>query len=880
MEEAILEREAALAALGDALDAALARRGGSVFVAGEAGIGKTALVRRFVRARGGDADFLLGLCDPLSTPRPLGPLHDIARGLGPRLRQALEAGERSVVFELLLDELDRRDAATVLVVEDLHWADEATLDLLRFLGRRIGERRVLLVLTFRDDELGSDHPLRRVLGEWPPRGARRIVLSPLSAEAVGVLCRGSARDPVELHRVTGGNPFFVTELLAGASATAPSTVRDAVLARAARLAPDARAALELVSVIPGSAPLRLLDGAGLLDGTGTVAAGALDACVQHGLLRAEPGAVAFRHELARLAVLSSLPPERAAAAHAAVLRSLLRLAGGSGALAEIVHHAAACGDAAVLLEHAPRAAREAAAVGAHQEAAAHWAQALTHAAALLPQERRAFHEAHAYELYLTGRTDEAIGSRRAALELCRALADREGEGRNLRWLSRLSWFAARSEDARSFAERALEVLEPLAAGAEYAMACSNRAQLHMLAHEHDEAIAVGSRAVERARALGEDEILSHALNNVGTARLGRDDVERGERDLEESLALALAGRFEEHAARAYTNLACQAVERFDYSRARALFEVGLAFTKERDLDAWGLYMRAWRARLALETGRWDEASEDAEAILSRPRVPVITRMPATIVLGTVRARRGDPGALAALDEAWEAARETGELQRLVPAGVARAEALWLDGRLAAFASELRPLLDLARRRGLGRMAGEVAFWLARAGEPPLDPAGLPDFLGLVGLVGPWALALEGRWRAAADEWGRLGRPYERASALAQGDEDARKLALEAFLALGALPAADRLRRELREAGVRAIPRGPQPSTRAHPAGLTLRQREVLALLGEGLTYGQVARRLFVSAKTVEHHVGAILARLGVASRGEAVELARERGWLA
>ena len=213
----MLERDEALARL-----EAAAQAGGRVaIVAGEAGIGKTTLVRRFAEGR----DVLWGACDDLTVPEPLGPLRDLGVADGPAL----------------LGELG------VCVLEDCHWADEATLDVLAHVGRRI--RRSgggLLVLTFRDDELALDHPLRRVIASIPPADVVRVPLAPLSREAVAEL----GGDDV-LYEATGGNPFLVTEAVAGRRAT----VRDAVLARAARLSPDARRALELVSVVPARTEL-------------------------------------------------------------------------------------------------------------------------------------------------------------------------------------------------------------------------------------------------------------------------------------------------------------------------------------------------------------------------------------------------------------------------------------------------------------------------------------------------------------------------------------------------------------------------------------------------------------------------------------------------
>src|SRR3954451_21540011 len=247
----LLERDHNLAELDAALTNARNGHGGLVLVGGEAGIGKSTLVQTFWPAQGGAARILSGACDALSTPRPLGPLVDIARQSNGDLRRLLASGAaREDVFNALLDVIAREATPTILVFEDIHWADEATLDLLRFLPRRLGDLPAVLIATYRDDEIGPSHPLRVVLGDLATAQAiRRIALAPLSAGAVQTLAAGSSLDPETLHQSTRGNPFFVSEMAASGSNGIPQTVRDAILARSARLSRSARAALETAAVI-------------------------------------------------------------------------------------------------------------------------------------------------------------------------------------------------------------------------------------------------------------------------------------------------------------------------------------------------------------------------------------------------------------------------------------------------------------------------------------------------------------------------------------------------------------------------------------------------------------------------------------------------------
>ena len=304
-DASLLERAEELAALAECLEVVVdCSRGRLVLVAGEAGVGKTALVQRFCDGLGGSVRILWAVCDPLFAPRPLGPLLDLARVTDGELKAQVEGGaEPHVVANALLRELEHR-APTVLVLEDVHWADEATLDVLRLVARRAESVPALVVATYRDEQLARSDPLRVVLGELPTRGSvTRLTLDRLSRDAVAALSQGSALDADELYELTAGNPFFVTEALAAQTQRVPPTVRDAVLARAARLTPSARSLLEAAAIVPRRVELWLLEELGQLP------PGSLDECLSAGMLVADMDGVAFRHELARLAVEESLAPD-------------------------------------------------------------------------------------------------------------------------------------------------------------------------------------------------------------------------------------------------------------------------------------------------------------------------------------------------------------------------------------------------------------------------------------------------------------------------------------------------------------------------------------------------------------------------------------------
>jgi DNA-binding CsgD family transcriptional regulator/tetratricopeptide (TPR) repeat protein len=858
----LLERAAELAALDEALAAVRSSgQGRLVLLSGEAGIGKTSLLRAFCATHGDVATFRGG-CDPLFTPRPLAPFIELADAAGGRLAARLSrGGTPAEVLGTLAEELPRRGPA-LLVVEDLHWADEATLDVVRLLGRRLDSLPLVVVLSYRDERVDRGHPLRFVLGDLPTSGTKRLALRPLSAGAVAALAGDEKIDSDALARRTGGNPFFVTEVLAARGAEIPATVRDAVLGRAARLGGQARRILDAVSIFPPRAELSLLEECvpGYPDG--------LDECLAAGMLHPEGAAVAFRHEIARFVLDAELPPHERVTLHRAALLSLSRALPPDPA--RLAYHAEGAGDREAVLHWAPLAAERAAALGSHREAAQQYARALREADALGPEQRAELHERRSYECYLTDQMPEALDARLHALAEHRRRGDRLREGDAHRWVSRLRWFLGENEAAEREAQAALDLLDGPPPGPELAMAYSNMSQLRMLARDSDAGIAWGERAIALAERLGEDEILVHALNNVGASHCQRGDPD-GRATLERSLDLALAAGLEEHAARAYTNLASQMVESRDYAVADAYLERGIAYCREHDVDSWRLYMTGWLARSHLDQGRWDEAADAATTVLRYPNPAAPSRIKPLTVVGRLRARRGDPEAWESLDEALRLAEGMAELQRLAPVAVARAEARWLDGELELVAGETGETLAVALESGDPWAAGELAMWRRRAG--------VREHLPEAGLAEPWALELAGDGEAAARCWSQLGCPYEAALALTAAEtEQPLRRSLAELERLGATRTSACVARMLRSRhGVRGLAVGPRPATRANPGGLTGRELDVLELLTEGLRNREIAARLHLSEKTVHHHVSAILHKLAVPTRGQAVAEASRLG---
>ncbi|MBV9831860.1 MAG: AAA family ATPase [Marmoricola sp.] len=850
----LLEREDLLAQLARALDESVASHGRLVLLGGEAGVGKSAVVRSAVASAHAPVVTGVGHCDHVAAPAALGPVLEAAPEVADLVEQDLD---RLVLFRRVLATLG--SGPRLLVLEDVHWADEATLDLLRFLGRRVEQHPLLVVATYRDDEVGPDHPLGTVLGDLATAaGVRRLRVPPLSLASVRRLAGdvGSRLDPELLHERTGGNAFYVTEVLAAGEDTVPATVRDAVLARAARLSREGQGVLAAAAVLAQPADLTLLTRVSGQDPS------AVDECVVAGLLVGDGRTWGFRHELARLGVEATLTPSERVRLHAAALAALQD--GEEADVHRLVVHAEQCGDAATVRRYAAPAAARSSRLGGHREAAELYRLALRHHPTH-DVERAGLCTALSYECYLTDQVPEAYEARREAMEL---VADPRAVGDAERWLSRICWYLGRGEEARLWMDRAVRTLESAGEGRELAMAYSNRAQLHMLAFDVAETVEWGTKALRMARRVGDTETEIHALNNMGTALCLGGDYLRGVTMLEQSRDLALAADAHEHVARAYTNLSSASVTTRHLAEAERYLTAGIDYCVERDLDSWSHYMRAWVPRLAEERGELERAEELAIDLLARHGLPPIARIPAAVVAAQVAHRHGADGR-DWLEEATALARPTREAQRLVPPAVAWAELAWLDGR----PEEIEAHVDLAWSTAVDHPQAwelaELTWWLSVGGVRRAVPVELPA---------PFALMLAEAWEPAADAWRELGVPYWEALALGRAaDLESARRSLAALDRLGATAARAAVVRDRHAAGL-PVPRAGQ-AVDGDGVGLTPREHEVLLLLADGLSDSDIAEALVLSRKTVGHHVSAVLRKLDSPSRSRAVAAAGRRGIL-
>ena len=851
----LLERDAALAALAESRDAAARGEGRVVFVTGEPGIGKTALITRFAGDLGAEARVLRGTCDDLSIPRPLGPIQDLVGSVSAPLEEALSAGAAShEIQSLLIAELELPPQPTLLVLEDVHWADDATLDSITVLGRRIGALPALLVLTYREGEAPPGHPLRAALGAIRADDSIFIDLSPLSRGAVATLA-GSHADGV--YAATGGNPFYVTELLdTPTPSELPPSVANAVLGRASRLDDPARRLVELVSVVPSRVSTAVLD-AVMPDW----AAAAVEP-ERRQLLEVDPRYVHFRHELARNAIRSSVPIAARRRLHGEILDALL--AAGADP-ADVVHHAEAAGAEEVVAEYALIAARRAAALDSNREAYSHYRRASDFFERLPGPERATALEELATAAYAVGRLEDAFPAIDRAIAAFGELGDEAAVGRCTRVLSRFHWFAGDGEAARRKAVEAIAILEPLGESVELARAYSGLSQLAMLAEDFEPALAWGEQALELAIRLGDETTRAHALVNIGSARIDLDQRETA--TLVEAHRIADAAGDRHEATRALCNLGYAQMSWVRPQEALRFARQGLAYGQEHEVHTLTSYATTMIAWLGLRAGAWDEAERATRGELERRST--VPQLLAKTVLAELAVRRGDPDALERLADIAAQADRAGEVQRIAP--VLELATVWSltsgepmpTERFEAVVEEIWPL---SSRAGWGAM--RIAAWAAVVG---IDVAYDQP------LSAPHAAMLQHDWLGAAAAFGEVGWTYDRALMLSLlDDEGSLTEAIEIARRLGAEPLTRRVAQRLRELGLN-VPQGPRQATRANPAGLTGRQLEVLSLLVGGLTNAEIAERLVVSPRTAEHHVAAVLTKLGAATRRDAARRASELG---
>ena len=692
-------------------------------------------------------------------------------------------------------------------------------------------------------------------------------MGPLSIDAVSKLATGHGLHAASLYATTGGNPFYVTQVLAAEGAQVPATVRDAVLARVDRLGPDTRSVLRCLSVVPSRVEWWLVDA--LIEDSDI----ALAEAERAGVVGVGPTHVWFRHELARRAVESSMPTAESARHNRLVLSALADRAVESS---RIVHHASAAHDIAALLEHGPGAIQEAMRVGSLRQAVAHLTHMLRHEDRIALRERAAMYSDRAYCLYLLNRFRESVADAEKAVKMSETDADPIQLGGALIRLTRAAYWAYGPLAAQRAAHRAAEVLEATGDTEQLARAYGNLARAHSnlatvggVAEPAPTSVEYAERALELAELLDRDDLRSHALNYQGSGRLSVGD-ESGGADLDRAIDLAVDDARVEYAVRACVNAAGSAHRAGRLDDAERYVEQGLRLGADGEFHAGTYRLELTRQSVLAARGDWDAAEDGLRGLITMPGEPGIMGPLARQLLARILARRGSDQATDLLSEVAESAAASDDIYVVGPVTAALVEAAWLRGEAQLMLDLAAPALRMAENQGHRLTQCELIRYLQRAGH---DVAPETD----IG-VGPWLPGLAGRWREAAKAWAAVGERYEAALELASsGQQHAMLESLATLDELDAVAAAAIVRRRLREAGAQSVPRGPQRRTRDNPAGLTDRQLEVLQLLTAGLTNAQIEDRLYVSVRTVDHHVSAVLTKLGVSSREEAGRVAADLG---
>ena len=716
---------------------------------------------------------------------------------------------------------------------------------------------MLLLVTYRDDALVTNDPLRLTFGALASqRATRRLSLPTLSMSGVATLAQDTSIDPTELHRLTAGNPFFVTEVLQAGNDALPVSVRDAVLARTKTLSAPARNALEVAALIGARMQSGLL--ASLVDDMLLI-----DELISHGLLIKDGDDLRFRHEIARVAIEAAVPPYRKARIHTKIMEALL--SSGSDDDARLAFHAEGAGNAEVVLVHAPRAGARAAELGARREAAAQYERALRFVPETDIRRRAALLDNLAQQLDFADRQQDLLEACSAAVALWHELGDSERESDSLLTLAGSLWWLCRGADSWMASKAQLKLAKSLGPSPQLAKAYNNLAGRRAGRGRYEESLALIRQVREMSEQLGLDsEVISQSLNIEAQVRyaVGNDWT----LPMRAALETALSSGNEYRAGELFATMYWMLCGELRYEEGEPIYDQAMAYCDVHDIGLSANCLLVERAGVFEKLGRWDECVSMTHMMLEERSISPANRIQPLCYQAKVMARRGQDGFWPHLDEAMHLAVGLDEPEWLCFVRLTRVEAYWLEGRLDAARAELHRVRDASA--GIVVLSRPwVALWTRRlTGEAePID-------------LEPFASQIASDGAHAAELWDRLGNRYEAALALLDTREETHlRESLSRLSDLGAEAAARLVRQTMRDLGIRSIPAGTRPATKAHPRGLTVREQQILELVSQGHSNEEISASLFISVRTVEHHVSAILGKLGAARRKDAAEEALKLG---
>lgn len=854
----LIEREDSLSKLKKGFDQAKTGRGHCFFVLGESGIGKSVLIKEFLTSIDGECESYIGACDSFFTPRPLAPVIDLAMQLNTGWKESIDfSASRIELFTYFVNALNQKKKTVVIVFEDIHWADEATIDFIKFLSRRITRSGCMFILTCKNNEPAGSQLLTHLLSEIPSDTFTRIDLQLLTQEAVNLLANEKGYNGENIFTLTNGNPFFVNEILESYSPGIPVNVKDAVLSVFNRHTGITKELWQLLSVVPNGLSIVMMT---KIDPKWHEA---IELCMESKILITNKERIVFKHELYRRTIEESLSPFRRIKLNKTILDLLMPHFHESDEIEKIIHHAKNANENAIVFQYAPIAAKKASQLGAHVEASKLYLTSIQYAPVKDDEILVKIYENYAYESYLINHIKEAIIYQTKALTVWQGKNTIEEIGNSLWFLSRLWWFDGNRKEAEKYAYEAIAIFENMPSSRAMGMAFSNMSQLKMYGDQKEECIYWADKAIAIGKEIANQEILTHALNNMGSVLWKKNtEPNKGKEYLLESLQIALDNGLDEHAARAQSNIVTSFILLKDYASAKTHLAESIDYCEKRDLNSSKSYKYFLKAIILFETGEWKQAEAIIEGQLQYLAQPSAIRIGELTLMTKIKIRRGDQDCKHYLKLTKNMAFITNEYKRILPISTACLEFEWLTGTKILPDNELEICLRLLKIADSGSLNSEFVYWYQKARNEKYTIDNPYPAYGLMEA---------GHINEAARFWESLNCPFERALTLMEGNEEEKKQAFLIFQEIGATAFAEKLKLLMRSTGIRKIPRGKRISTMQNPAHLTNREIDVLLLIQKGAQNKEIASSLFISSKTVDHHISSLLFKLDAANRMNAVK---------